>query len=72
MAIGQMVISMPPAAITWLIAGGLFYSVGAVVYIAKKPDFYPEFFGFHELWHIFVILGALAHFVLIAVYIAAL
>jgi hemolysin III len=72
MAIGQMVTSMPAAAIAWLIAGGLFYSVGAVVYIAKKPDFYPEVFGFHELWHIFVILGALAHFILIAVYIAPL
>jgi len=71
MAIGQMVASMPVAAISWLIAGGLFYSFGAVVYITKKPDFYPDFFGFHELWHIFVILGALAHFILIAGYIAA-
>jgi hemolysin III len=70
LAIGQMVSGMPAGAIAWLIAGGLAYSVGAVVYIAKKPDFYPEVFGFHELWHIFVILGALAHFILIAVYIA--
>jgi len=71
MAVGQMVTTMPAAAIIWLIMGGLFYSVGAVVYITKKPDFYPSVFGFHELWHIFVILGALAHFILIAVYIAA-
>ena len=71
MAVGQMAVSMPAAAITWLVAGGLIYSVGAVVYITKKPDFYPSVFGFHELWHIFVILGALAHFILIAAYIAA-
>ena len=71
LAVGQMAASMPAAAISWLIAGGLFYSVGAIVYITKKPDFYPSVFGFHELWHIFVILGALAHFILVAVYIAA-
>jgi hemolysin III len=70
MAVGQMVTTMPVGAIAWLIAGGLFYSGGAVVYITKKPDFIPNVFGFHELWHIFVILGALAHFILIAGYIA--
>ncbi len=71
LAIGQMVTRMPAGAITGLVLGGLFYSVGAVVYITKKPDFYPDVFGFHELWHIFVILGALAHFMVIAVFIAA-
>jgi len=69
-AIREMLQSMPPAALAWLIAGGLFYSVGAVVYIAEKPDFFPGLFGFHELWHIFVILGALCHYILVAVFIA--
>ncbi|MCE1253750.1 MAG: hemolysin III family protein [Anaerolineae bacterium] len=70
MAFKEMISSMPPAALAWLLAGGLFYSIGAVVYMLKKPNFYPGYFGFHELWHIFVILGALSHFILIAFFIA--
>ncbi len=68
MAVGEMIRSMPAGAITWLIVGGLFYTVGAVIYISKKLDFVPGVFGFHEVWHIFVMLGAFSHFILIAVY----
>jgi hemolysin III len=70
MAFGQLLV-MPAGALFWLILGGLFYSGGALVYITKKPDWWPGVFGFHELWHIFVILGAFSHFVLIAAFIAA-
>jgi len=66
MAAGEMMRSMPPAALTWLVAGGLFYTIGAVVYITRKLDFVPGVFGFHEVWHIFVMLGAASHFVVVA------
>ncbi len=69
-AIPEMVNAMPPGAIAWLLAGGIFFTLGALVYALKKPDWYPNVFGFHELWHIFVILGVLCHFILIAAYIA--
>lgn len=69
-AIPEMVNVMPPGAIAWLLAGGIFFTLGALVYALKKPDWYPNVFGFHELWHIFVILGVLCHFILIAAYIA--
>ncbi|MCG3139712.1 MAG: hypothetical protein HDKAJFGB_00630 [Anaerolineae bacterium] len=69
-AIPEMVNVMPPGAIAWLLAGGFFFTLGALVYALKKPDWYPNVFGFHELWHIFVILGVLCHFILIAAYIA--
>ena len=49
----------------WLIIGGLFYTVGAVIYTTKKMDFIPGIFGFHEVWHIFVMLGAFSHFIFI-------
>lgn len=62
----EMLRSMPADAITWLLAGGLFYTLGAVIYITKKLDFFPGKFGFHEIWHIFVILGAFSHFITIA------
>jgi hemolysin III len=69
-AIGEMLRVLPAGALAWLVAGGIIYTLGAVVYITKKLDFVPGKFGFHEVWHIFVILGALAHYVAIAVYIA--
>jgi hemolysin III len=67
---GQIITNMPASAITWLVLGGVFFSVGAIVYITKRPNFFPRVFGFHEIWHIFVILGCLAHFILIAFFIA--
>lgn len=63
--------AMPVWALVWLILGGLFFTVGAVVYMTKKPDFAPGVFGFHELWHVFVILGCLSHFILIATFVAS-
>jgi len=69
-AIGEMLKALPLGALIWLIAGGVIYTLGAIVYITKTLDFFPGKFGFHEIWHILVILGALAHFIAIAVYIA--
>ncbi|MGB9731701.1 MULTISPECIES: PAQR family membrane homeostasis protein TrhA [Calditerrivibrio] len=51
-----------------LLMGGLFYTVGAIIYAIKKPDPFPDLFGFHEIWHIFVIAGTLCHFVAIYLY----
>ncbi len=69
-AIGEMLKVLPIGALVWLLAGGVIYTLGAVIYATKKFDFFPGKFGFHEVWHIFVILAALAHFIAIAVYIA--
>ncbi|MCU0487891.1 MAG: hemolysin III family protein [Anaerolineales bacterium] len=70
LGIGEIVKQMPAGAIFWLALGGLLFSAGAVVYITKILNFRPGIFGFHEVWHIFVILGCLCHFILILVYIA--
>jgi hemolysin III len=40
------------------------------VYITKTMNFFPGVFGFHEVWHIFVIVGCLCHFMLMAFYVA--
>ena len=46
-----------------LIAGrGLCYTIGAIVHAARKPDPWPETFGYHEIFHVFVILAALLHY----------
>ncbi len=67
-ALGQMLQVLPVGALAWLTFGGVIYTLGAVVYITRIFDFAPGRFGFHEVWHIFVILGALAHFISIAAY----
>ncbi len=69
-AIGEMMAVLPAGALAWLVAGGVIYTLGAIVYITKIMDFWPGKFGFHEIWHIFVILGALAHFIAIIGYVA--
>ena len=69
-AIGEMLRVLPPWALTWLLIGGVTYTLGAFVYITKIMNFWHGKFGFHEVWHIFVILGALAHFIAIAFFIA--
>ena len=48
-----------------IVAGGLFYTVGAVFYAMKKPNFYPGIFGYHELFHLFVVIAAILHFLVI-------
>lgn len=51
-----------PICLFWLVLGGVFYSGGAVVYAFKKPNPLPGILGFHEIWHVFVILGSACHF----------
>ena len=51
--------------IIWLLAGGLFYTAGGVIYAIQKPNIFPSWLGFHELFHVFVILGSTAHYVMI-------
>lgn len=58
-------------AIVWLIiAGGILYTMGAVVYAFKRPDPWPAWFGFHEIFHLFTVLAWACHCV--AVYLAVL
>lgn len=46
----------------YLLAGGVLYTVGAVIYVAKRPDPFPPHFGFHEIWHLFVLAGTASHY----------
>ncbi|UTY38808.1 hemolysin III family protein [Allocoprobacillus halotolerans] len=48
--------------------GGIAYSIGAFIYIFKKPNFTKDF-GFHELFHIFVIMGSVFHYLAIVIFI---
>jgi len=55
-----------PAVVGLVALGGLLYTIGGVVYARKKPDPYPEWFGYHEVFHALTIAAYLAQFVAIA------
>ena len=52
-----------------LLFGGIAYTAGGVIYALKKPNL-SKYFGFHELWHVFVLLGSFLHFLAILAYVA--
>lgn len=56
-------------ALLWMLAGGVAYTGGAVVYGTKRPDLWPRWMGFHGLWHLFVLVGAACHFVFVSAYV---
>jgi hemolysin III len=53
--------AMPQAGILWLISGGVFYTVGAVIFNLRHRIKHPVF-GAHEIWHLFVLAGSFCHF----------
>lgn len=59
--LSTMKAAMPEASFDWLVYGGVAYTVGAVVYGTKWPNPWPSNFGFHEIWHLFVMAGAFSH-----------
>ncbi len=69
---GPLLEALPLAGFGWLLAGGLLYSVGALVYATRRMNFVPGVFGFHEVWHIFVTAAGAAHYILMLGYIAPL
>ena len=63
-----VVLSMPSPAIALLAAGGLAYTAGGIIYISKRPNF-RTLLGFHELFHLFVIVGSICHYMMVMLYV---
>jgi hemolysin III len=61
-----------PSGISLLFSGGVSYCLGAAAYSFKRPDPAPAVFGYHEVFHAFVIAGALCHFAVVASVVRAL
>jgi hemolysin III len=57
---------LPAAPLVLFAVGGVLYSLGATVYARQRPDPWPRTFGYHEVFHVFVIAAAATHFVAIA------
>ncbi len=60
LAIPAFLAVLPWISVAILFLGGLLYTIGAVIYARKKPDPFPAIWGYHEVFHLFVILGNVA------------
>ena len=60
---------LQPGAVFWMACGGLLYTMGAVIYALKRPNPWPNQFGFHEIFHVFVMLGSFSHYIMMYKYI---
>jgi hemolysin III len=70
-AVPQLVHALSAVELSLLVVGGLLYTVGAVVLARKRPDPRPLVFGYHEVWHSFVVGANACHFVLVALLVRA-
>lgn len=61
--------AVPLGGIVLLIAGGVTYTIGALIYALKWPKFHFKFFGFHEIFHLFVLGGSCFHILFMFLYI---
>lgn len=66
--IPQMWSTLGPGAIVLIAVGGLFYMVGTVIFMTRRPRLFPRAFSHHELFHVFVVLASVSHFLAVALY----
>ena len=71
-AIKTIIASLTPGAFYWLLAGGIIYTIGGVIYALKLPLFNARFkhFGSHEIFHLFVMGGSFCHYIVMFRYVA--
>jgi len=67
-AIVPLVKNMSSYGVALLLAGGGFYTAGGAIYMAKKPNLFKNF-GFHEIFHIFILFGAAFHYFMVYFYV---
>lgn len=74
LAFTQILNALSPAAFGWLLAGGLIYTAGGIIYALKVPVFNARHknFGSHEIFHLFVMAGSACHFILMYSYLATM
>lgn len=56
------VMRVPLPVLLLIVAGGVLYTLGAIVFVRKRPDPSPAVFGYHEVWHVAVVSAALCHY----------
>ncbi len=69
-AIIPLTAALPPSGLAWLVAGGLCYSIGAVIFAVDRPHLWPGVFHAHDLWHLLVLGGSACHFLVVFCFVA--
>jgi hemolysin III len=64
-ALPQLAREMTVAELVLLLAGGMLYTAGAIVFARRRPDPSPSIFGYHEVWHSFMVAAAACHYAMI-------
>jgi hemolysin III len=59
----QLLRHMSTVSLGLVLLGGLMYTGGAIVFLRKRPDPRPDTFGYHEIWHSFVVAGSVCHYI---------
>jgi hemolysin III len=62
-------LAVPPAGLALLLAGGVLYTAGAIVYVRRSPDPVPHAFGYHELFHLLTLAAAGCQYAAIAFFV---
>lgn len=72
LAFAKITQALPAAAFGWLLAGGIIYTIGGVIYALKLPFFNTRFrnFGSHEIFHLFVMGGSFCHYIMMYTFVA--
>lgn len=72
LAFAPIVNALPPKAFELLLAGGIIYTIGGIIYALKLPLFNSrhKYFGTHEIFHLFVLMGSICHFILMYNFVA--
>jgi hemolysin III len=65
----SQLLKVQPLGLVLVVAGGLFYTAGAVVYARRRPDPVPHVFGYHELFHVLTLAGVACHYSAIAFFV---
>jgi hemolysin III len=70
LAAAPLAAAVSASGLAWLVAGGVAYTIGAIVFSRGRPDPFPGVFGHHEIWHLFVLAGSGCHFAFMLLHVA--
>ena len=60
---------LPGISLFWLVLGGILYTIGGIIYATKSKKLTIGNWGFHEIFHIFILIGSLSHFICVYTYV---
>jgi hemolysin III len=64
--------TLPEGALLLVVAGGLLYTVGMILFVTRRPRLWPHVFSYHEVFHVFVVAASTLHYTAMLAYVAPL